>query len=176
MIFRLGSESSNADTADAEENSMNEENIFSTIRKKFSVKKDENQKYLRVENGDIYSTVQKRTPSNGKISINLSRDEIAFTSVKNEGCDKKMNGYPEENKEPIYATIDKKTRKLEDASYSDEEDELMAQIEACEDLAMEALDTAALAVTGESIFMKASQGIARGLLIDLFDLAKKYQF
>ena len=173
MIFHLGSESSNGDTA--EENSLNED-IFSTIRKKFPVKNEENQRYHRVENGDIYSMVQKRTPSNGKSSINLSRDEIAFTSVKNEGCDKKINGYPEENKEPIYATIDKKTRKLEDASYSDEEDELMAQIEACEDLAMEALDTAARAVTGESIFMKASQGIARGLLIDLFDLAKKYQF
>jgi len=143
------SESSNGDTA--EENSLNEENIFSTIRKKFPVKKEENQKYLRVENGDIYSTVQKRTPSNGKSSINLSRDEIVFTSVKNEGCDvKKMNGYHEENEEPIYATIDNKTtlKKLEDASYSEEEDELMAHIEDCEDLAMEALDTAALAVTG----------------------------
>merc|ERR1719500_2558762 len=88
--------------------------------------------------------VQKITPSNGKSSINLSRDEIAFTSVK------KRNGYPEENEEPIYASIDKKTtlKKLEDASYSDEEDELMAQIEDCEDLAMEALDTAAVAVTG----------------------------
>ena len=165
MIFHLGSESSNEDTA--EENSVNEENIFSTIRKKFPVKNEENQRYLRVENGDIYSTVQKRTQSNGKSSINLSRDEIVFTSVKNEGCDvKKRNGYPEENKEPIYATIDKKTRKLEDASYSDEEDELMAQIEACEDLAMEALDTAALAVTGQSIFMQGSQGVARGLLIN----------
>ena len=178
MIFHLlGSESSNADTA--EENSLNEENIFSTIRKKFPVNNEENQRYLRVENGDIYSTVQKITPSNGKSSINLSRDEIVFTSVKNEGCDvKKMNGYHEENEEPIYATIDNKTtlKKLEDASYSEEEDELMAHIEDCEDLAMEALDTAALAVTGESIFMKASQGIARGLLIDLFDLAKKYQF
>ena len=150
MIFHLGSESSNGDTA--EENSLNEENIFSTIRKKFPVKNEENQRYLRVENGDIYSTVQKIIPSNGKSSINLSRDEIVFTSVKNEGCDmKKMNGYLEEDEEPIYATIDKKTtlKKLEDASYSDEEDELMAQIEACEDLAMEALDTAAVAVTGE---------------------------
>ena len=149
MIFHLGSESSNGDTA--EENSLNED-IFSTIRKKFPVKNEENQRYHRVENGDIYSMVQKRTPSNGKSSINLSRDEIAFTSVKNEGCDmKKMNGYLEEDEEPIYATIDKKTtlKKLEDASYSDEEDELMAQIEACEDLAMEALDTAAVAVTGE---------------------------
>ena len=130
---------------------MNEE-IYSTIRKKFPMKNEENQKYHRGKNGDIYSTVQKRTPSNGKSSINLSRDEIVFTSVKNEGCDvKKMNGYHEENEEPIYATIDNKTtlKKLEDASYSDEEDELMAHIEDCEDLAMEALDTAAVAVTGE---------------------------
>merc|ERR1719193_510024 len=67
------SESSNADTA--EENSVNED-IYSTIRKKFPPKKEENQKYENGDNGDIYSTVQKRTPNNVKSSINLSRDEI----------------------------------------------------------------------------------------------------
>jgi len=138
------SESSSGDTA--EENSVNEE-IYSTIRKKFPMKNEENQKYHRGKNGDIYSTVQKRTPFIGKTGINLSRDEIVFTSVNNEGCYKKKNGHPKEHEEPIYATIDKKTT-FEDDSYSDEEDELMAHIEACEDLAMEALDTAAVAVTG----------------------------
>ena len=130
---------------------MNEE-IYSTIRKKFPMKNEDNQKYHRGKNGDIYSTIQKRTPSNGKTGINLSRDEIVFTSVNNEGCYKKKNGHPKEHEEPIYATIDKKTT-FEDDSYSDEEDELMAHIEACEDLAMEALDTAAVAVTGDSTFM-----------------------
>jgi len=141
------SESSNADTA--EENSVNED-IYSTIRKKFPPKKEENQKYKKAENGDIYSTVQKRTPNNVKSSINLSRDEIVFTSVKNEGIQNKRTGYLEEDEDPIYATIDKKTTlsKSEDGCYSDEEDELMARIEDCEDLAMEALDTAAVAVTG----------------------------
>ena len=140
---------------------MNED-IYSTIRKKFPVNIEENQRYQRIENGEIYSTVQKRTPSKVKSSINLSRDEIVFTSVKNEGCHKQRYGYPEEGEEPIYATIDKKTtlRKLEDDSYSDEEGELMAHIEDCEDLAMEALDTAAVAVTGDSTFMQMK--FARG--------------
>ena len=110
-----------------------------------------------VESGDIYSTIQKKTPSNIRSSLNHSRDEIVFTSVKNEGNQKKRNVYLEEDEEePIYATIDKKTtlRKLEDDCYSDEEDELMAHIEDCEDLAMEALDTAAVAVTGDSTFIQ----------------------
>ena len=147
-FFYLCSESSNADTG--EENSVSED-IYSTIRKKFPVKNEENQKKQRVENGEINSSLQKRTSSVIKSSINLSRDEILFTSAKNEGSHKKRNGYPEEGEEPIYATLDKKTtlRKLEEDSYLDEEDELMAHIEDCENRAMEALDTAAVAVTGE---------------------------
>ena len=39
---------------------------------------------------------------------------------------------------------------LKEESYSDEEDELLAQIEECEDLAMVALDLAAVAVTGDN--------------------------
>ena len=110
-----------------------------------------------VENGDIYATIQKKTPSDIRSSRNHSReDKLVFTSVKNALSQKKRNCYPEEDEEPIYATIDRKTtlKKLEDDCYSDEEDELMAQIEDCEDLAMEALDTAAVAVTGESIFIQ----------------------
>ena len=153
MIFHLCSESSNADTA--EENSVNED-LYSTIRKRLPLKNEANQRCQKVENGDIYSTVQKKTPNNVKSSINLSRDELVFTSLKKEGCHKKRTGYPEEDEDPIYATIDKKTtlRKFEEDSYSDEEDELMARIEDCEDLAMEALDTAAIAVTGDSTFMQ----------------------
>jgi len=141
------SESSNADTG--EENSVSED-IYSTIRKKFPVKNEENHQNQRVENGEIYSSVQKRTSSVIKSRINLSRDEIVFTSAKNEGSHKNRNGYPEEGEEPIYATLDKETtlRKLEEDSYLDEEDELMAYIEDCENRAMEALDTAAVAVTG----------------------------
>ena len=153
MIFYLCSESSNADTG--EENSLNED-IYSTMKKKFPLRREEKQRYHMVENGDIYSTIQKRTPSNIRSSLNHSRDEIVFTSVKNEGSQKKKNIYLEEDEEPIYATIDKKTtlRKLEDDCYSDEEDELMAHIEDCEDLAMEALDTAAVAVTGDPTFIQ----------------------
>jgi len=142
------SESSNADTG--EENSVNED-IYSTMKKRFPLRREEKQRYHMAENGDIYSTIQKKTLSNIRSSLNHSRDEIVLTSVKNEGSQKKSNGYPEEDAgEPIYATIDKKTtlRKLEEDCYSDEEDELMAHIEDCEDLAMEALDTAAVAVTG----------------------------
>ena len=147
-FFQLGSESSNADTA--EENSVSKD-IYSTIRKKFPVKNEENHRHHRVENGEIYSTEQKRTSSVIKSSINLSRDEIVFTSVKNEGSHKKRNGYPEEGEEPIYATLDNKTTlmKLEEDSYLDEEEELMAHIENCEDRAMEALNTASVEVTGE---------------------------
>ena len=39
---------------------------------------------------------------------------------------------------------------MKEESYSDEEEELLAQIEECEDLAMEALDLAAVAVTGDN--------------------------
>ena len=157
VIFHFCSESSNADTG--EENSLNED-IYSTIKKKLPLKREEKQRYHMVENGDIYSTIQKRTPSDIRSSLNHSReDKIVFASVKNEGSQKKRNGYPEEDEEPIYATIDRKTtlRKFEDDCYSDEEDELMAQIEDCEDLAMEALDTAAVAVTGESIFIHTEE-------------------
>ena len=71
--------------------------------------------------------------------------------MKNEGSHKKRNGYPEEGEEPIYATLDNKTTlmKLEEDSYLDEEEELMAHIENCEDRAMEVLNTASVAVTGE---------------------------
>jgi len=131
------SESSNADTA--EENSANED-IYSTVKKKCPLKMKKNKK--RTEKGDIYSTMQKRTHPTIKSSIIRSSDEKVFSSVKDKGCNDKKNGSPEDDEEPIYATL----RQMD--SYPDEDDALAAQIEECEDLAMEALDTAVVAVTG----------------------------
>ena len=101
----------------------------------------------RTENGDIYSTMQKRTHPTIKSSIIRSSDEKVFSSVKDKGCNDKKNGSPEDDEEPIYATL----RQMD--SYPDEDDALAAQIEECEDLAMEALDTAVVAVTGDSTVM-----------------------
>ena len=142
MIFHFCSESSNADTA--EENSANED-IYSTVKKKCPLKMKKNKK--RTENGDIYSTMQKRTHPSIKSSIIRSSDEKVFSSVKDKGCNDKKNGSPEDDEEPIYATL----RQMD--SYPDEDDALAAQIEECEDLAMEALDTAVVAVTGDSTVM-----------------------
>ena len=142
MIFHFCSESSNADTA--EENSANED-IYSTVKKKCPLKMKKNKK--RTEKGDIYSTMQKRTHPTIKSSIIRSSDEKVFSSVKDKGCNDKKNGSPEDDEEPIYATL----RQMD--SYPDEDDALAAQIEECEDLAMEALDTAVVAVTGDSTVM-----------------------
>ena len=95
-------------------------------------------------NGDLYATVQKRKPSN------IKNGREVFRKVQNESrLDIKCND-SEESEEPIYATIDDRRGNLKEESYSDEEDELLAQIEECEDLAMEALDRAAVAVTGDN--------------------------
>ena len=104
------------------------------------------EKYQKAVNGDLYATVQKRKPSN----IKHGREVAVFRKVQNEGrLDTKCNG-SEESEEPIYATIHDRKGNLKEESYSDEEDELLAQIEECEDLAMEALDVAAVAVTGDN--------------------------
>ena len=96
--------------------------------------------------GDLYATVQKRKSSN----IKHGREVEVFRKVSNEGRLNIKINHSEESEEPIYATIDDRRGNLKEESYSDEEDELLAQIEECEDLAMEALDLAAVAVTGDN--------------------------
>ena len=94
----------------------------------------------------MYATVQKRKPSNTK----HGREEEVSRKVQNEGRLNIKCNDSKESEEPIYATIDDRRGNLKEESYSDEEDELLAQIEECEDLAMEALDVAAVAVTGDN--------------------------
>jgi len=136
------SESSTGDTA--EENSVTDD-FYSTVQKKLPPRIAEGtEKYQKAENGDFYATVQKRKPSNTK----HGREEVVSRKVENEGRLNIKCNDSEESEEPIYATIHDRRGNLKEESYSDEEDELLAQIEECEDLAMEALDLAAVAVTG----------------------------
>ena len=138
------SESSTGDTT--EENSVTDD-FYSTVQKKLPPRITEGtEKYQTAESGDLYATVQKRKSSN----IKHGREVEVFRKVSNEGrLNIKIND-SEESEEPIYATIDDQRGRLKEESYSDEEDELLAQIEECEDLAMEALDRAAVAVTGDN--------------------------
>ena len=138
------SESSTGDTA--EENSVTDD-FYSTVQKKLPPRIMEGtEKYQKAVNGDLYATVQKRKSSN----IKHGREVEVFRKVSNEGRLNIKINHSEESEEPIYATIDDRRGNLKEESYSDEEDELLAQIEECEDLAMEALDLAAVAVTGDN--------------------------